>query len=106
MDQLREKHQLPITCFGVDWMGSSVAPHSSSVRKVEVVGMKGPNNFFTIFLPKKTLQEPERSRKGMHVVVCVCMFVCVCMYVCMCVCVCVCVCVSTCKCLLDSPQAL
>ena len=76
MDQLAEKHQFPITRFGIDWMGSSVAPRSSSARKVELVGMKGPNNFFTIFLPKKALQEPERTREGKHVVACVCVCVC------------------------------
>ena len=97
MDKLTKKHQLPITRFGIDWMDLSVAPHSSSACKVELVGMKGPNNFFTIFLPKKPLQEPERSREGTHVVACVCVCVCMCVlvhvsvHVCVCVCVCVCV---------------
>ena len=75
MDQLTEKHQLPVTRFGLEWMGSSVTPFSPSVRKIELLGMKGPNNFFTIFLPKKALQEPERNREGMHVVASV--FMCV-----------------------------
>ena len=75
MDQLTEKHQLPVTRFGLEWMGSSVTPLSSSVCRIELLGMKGPFNFFTIFLPKKALQEPERSREGMHVVACVCMCV-------------------------------
>ena len=79
MDQLTEKHQLPVTRFGLEWMGSSVTPQSSSVRRIELLGMKGPNNFFTIFLPKKALQEPERNREGMH---CSCL----CVYVCVCVC--------------------
>ena len=72
VDQLTEKHQLPVTRFGVEWMVSSDTPLTGSVRRVELVGMKGPNNFFTIFLPKKALQEPERSREGMCVCVCVC----------------------------------
>ena len=79
MDQLTEKHQLPITRFGIEWMGSSDTPQSSIVRRIELLGMKGPNNFFTIFLPKKSLQEPERSREGMHVGAYVCMCVGLCM---------------------------
>ena len=98
VDQLTEKHQLPITRFGIEWMlGSSDTPLTGSFHTIELVGMKGPNNFFTIFLPKKALQEPERSRKGMHVVACVCMCVRLCvqaMPVCVCVCVCVCACVK------------
>ena len=75
MDQLTKKHQLPVTRFGIEWMGSSDTPQSSIVRRIELLGMKGPNNFFTIFLPKKALQEAERSKEGMHVVACVCMCV-------------------------------
>ena len=93
MDQLTEKNQLPVTRFGLEWMGSSVTPFSSSVRKIELLGMKGPLNFFTIFLPKKALQEPERSREGMHVIACVCTCVCLCVSTCKCVCVYVIVCV-------------
>ena len=81
MDQLTDKHQLPVTRFGLEWMGSSVTPFSPSVRKIELLGMKGPNNFFTIFLPKKALQEPERNKEGMHVVTCVRMSVGLCMLV-------------------------
>ena len=75
VDQLTEKHQLPVTRFGIEWMGPSVTPLSSSVRRVELLGMKGPLNFFSIFLSKKALQEPESSKEGMHVVTCVCMCV-------------------------------
>ena len=87
VDQLTEKHQLPVTRFGLEWMSSSVTPFSSSVRRIELLGMKRPNNFFTIFLPKKTLQEPERSREGMHVylLACACVFVCVCKHIQVCV---------------------
>ena len=77
VDQLTEKHQLPVTRFGIEWMGLSVTPLSSSVCRIDLLGMKGPFNFFTIFLPKKALQEPERSRKGMDVLAYVCVCVCV-----------------------------
>ena len=69
VDQIKKKDRLLITRFGIDWMGSSVSPRSSSARKIELVGMKGSLNFFTIFLPRKAVQEPERNREGMHVYV-------------------------------------
>ena len=84
MDQLTEKHQLPSTRFGIKWMVSSVTAHSSSVRRIDLLGIRGPNNYFTIFLPKKALQEAERNREGMVIF----------LLVCLCVCVCVCVCVQ------------
>ena len=96
MDQLTEKHRLPFTRFGIDWIGSSVSLRSSSARRIELVGMKGSYNFFTIFLPKKAVQGQERNREGARVdVFCVykCLHVHVCLYVCVYVCVCVCVCV-------------
>ena len=82
MDKLTEKHRLLATRFGIDWMGSSVSPRSSSARRIELVGMKGSHNFFTIFLPKKTVQELERSREGMHVHVVTFVFLCVCVLLC------------------------
>ena len=79
MDQLTEKKQLPSTRFGIEWMGSFVTARSSSVRRIDLLGIKGPNNYFTIFLPKKALQEPERNDEGT-----VCMYS---LFVCVCVCV-------------------
>ena len=81
VDKLTEKDRLLITRFGIDWMGSSVSPHSSSARRIVLVGMKGSHNFFTIFLSKKAVQEPERNREGicLHVVACVCVWVSVCL---------------------------
>ena len=70
VDQLKKKDRLLITRFGIDWLGSSVSPHSSSARKIELVGMKGSLNFFTIFLPGKVVQEPERNREG----TCMCVY--------------------------------
>ena len=80
VDQLTEKDRLLITRFGIDWMGSSVSPRSSSAHRIVLVGMKGSHNFFTIFLPKKAVLEPERNREGicLHVVACVWMCVCLC----------------------------
>ena len=66
VDQLTEKDNIPVTHFGIEWTGSSVATHCSTVCKIKLLGMKGPGNYFTIFLPQKGL-EPERKREGMHV---------------------------------------
>ena len=65
MDQVTEKDRLLITRLGIDWTGSSVSPRSSSARRILLVGMKGSHNFFTIFLPKKAVQEPEKNREGL-----------------------------------------
>ena len=77
VDQLTEKDRLLVTRFGIDWMGSSVSPRSSSARRIVLVGMKGSHNFFTIFLPKKAVQEPKRNREGMclNVVAFICGYV-------------------------------
>ena len=69
MDQLKKKHNLLITRLGIDWMGASVSSRSSSARKIELVGMKGSHNFFTIFLPRKAVQEPERNKEGTYMCV-------------------------------------
>ena len=87
MDKLTEKHRLPFTRFGIEWIGSSVSPRSCSVRKIELVGMQGSHNFFSIFLPQKTVLELERSKEGMLVVIVyMCSFVCESTYMCVFVC--------------------
>ena len=65
MDQLTEKHSIPVTSFGMEWIGSSDATRYSTVRKIKLLGMKGPNNYFTIFLPKEALAA-EKNKEGMH----------------------------------------
>ena len=65
MDQLTEEHNIPVTSFGMQWMGSFDTAHYSTVRKIKLLGMKGPDNDFTIFLPRKALAA-ERNREGMH----------------------------------------
>ena len=65
MDQLKEEHNVPVTSFGMEWMGSTDATRCSTVRKIKLLGMKGPDNFFTIFLPKEALAA-EKNREGMH----------------------------------------
>ena len=87
MDRLTEKCNLPFTRFGIEWRGLPVSTSSSSARKIELLGMKGPYNYFTIFLPKKAL-EPERKREGMYRYI-------QCTYLCVCVCTCI-VCVRKC----------
>ena len=63
MDQLTEEHNIPVTHFGMEWMGSSDATRCSAVRKIKLLGMKGPENYFTIFLSKKALAA-EKNREG------------------------------------------
>ena len=65
MDQLAEEHNIPVTHFGIQWVGLPDTTHCSAVRKIKLLGMKGPYNEFTIFLPKKAL-EAENNREGMH----------------------------------------
>ena len=66
MDQLTEEHNIPVTSFGIQWMGSSDATHYNTVRRIKLLGMKGPCNEFTIFLPKKCLTA-EKNREGVHI---------------------------------------
>ena len=66
VDRLTERHNIPVTHFGIEWIGSSDTIRCSTVRKIKLLGVKGPSNYFTIFLPKKAL-EPERKSEGMHV---------------------------------------
>ena len=65
MDKLTEKDNIPVTHFGMEWMGSSDATRCSTVRKIMLLGMKAPYNDFTIFLPKKALAA-EKNREGMY----------------------------------------
>ena len=60
MDKLTEKDNIPVTSFGMEWTGSSDATHCRTVRKINLLGMMGPDNYFNIFLRKKPLAE------GMH----------------------------------------
>ena len=60
MDKLTEKDNIPVTSLAMEWTGSSDATRCRTVRKIMLLGMKGPDNYFNIFLPKKPLPE------GMH----------------------------------------
>ena len=63
MDQLTEKRNIPVTHFGMEWIGSPDATCCSTVRKIKLLGMKDPENYFTIFLPKKALTR-EKNKEG------------------------------------------
>ena len=65
MDQLTEEHNIPATHFGMEWMGSSDVARCSTVRKINLLGMKAPYNDFTIFLPQKALAA-EKNKEGIH----------------------------------------
>ena len=64
VDRLTEEHNIPVTHFGIEWTGHPEILRST-VRKIKLLGMKGPDNYFTIFLSRKTL-EPAKKRDGMH----------------------------------------
>ena len=66
MDQLTEEHNIPVAHFGMEWMGSCDTIPFSRVRKIKLLGMKGPDNHFTIVLPKKAL-EARKKREGRHI---------------------------------------
>ena len=72
VDQLTKEDNIPVTHFGIEWMASSVTTRCSTVRKIELDGMKGPYNYFNIFLPRKT-PEPEKKREGVHAH-CMCLY--------------------------------
>ena len=63
VDQLTEEHNIPVTSFGIQWLGSSDTTLYKTVRKIKLLGMKGPDNYFSIFLPKKVLPT-EKSTEG------------------------------------------
>ena len=63
MDQITGEHNIPVSHFGMEWMGSFDATRCSTVRKIMLLGMKGPENYFTIFLPKKSLAA-AKSKEG------------------------------------------
>ena len=66
VDQLTEKHNFPFTRFGIEWRGSSFTPRFCTACRIQLLGMKVPYNYFTIFLPPKAL-EPDRNKEGTHV---------------------------------------
>ena len=76
MDQLTGKHQHPVIRFGIEWMlGSSDTPLTGSIRRIELVGMKGPNKFFTLFSsPRKLCRNHRGTGK-------VCIYSCLCVHV-------------------------
>ena len=65
MDQLTNKDTIPVTSFGIQWMGSADTAHYNTVRKIKLLGMKGPYNYFTIFLPKEA-PAAEKNKEGMY----------------------------------------
>ena len=66
MDQLTEDHNIPVTHFGLEWIGSADVSRCSTVRKIKLLGMKGPYNYFNIFLPKKALEAKKDKEGTLH----------------------------------------
>ena len=63
VDKLTEESHLPFSRIGIQWKGSSARCCPGFVRRINLIGMKGPDNYFQIFLSEEALQ-PERSREG------------------------------------------
>ena len=67
VDKLKKPTVLPFSHIGIQWKGSpatTCTPYGF-VRRVNLVGMNGPDNFFTIFLPEEAVQ-PQQSQEGVQ----------------------------------------
>ena len=69
VDKLKKPSTLPVSHIGILWKGSSTTAPSSFVRKINLLGMKGPDNYFSIFLPEEAVQT-KKNQEGL----CVCGF--------------------------------
>ena len=73
VDRLTMASKLPIARIGIRWKGSTASPTTSTVRRINIIGTKNPDDYFTIFLPRKPTRRAN-VRQG----VCLCMHVCGC----------------------------
>ena len=69
VDRLTKTSILPVSHIGILWKGSSATASSSFARRINLLGMKGPDNYFSIFLPEEDIL-PEKKAEGL----CVCMY--------------------------------
>ena len=63
MDKLKKPPILLVSQIGIEWKGSSAAAPSGFVRRVNLLGMEGPDNYFKIFLSEKAVQL-QQSQEG------------------------------------------
>ena len=64
VDKLTERSRLPFSRIGIEWKGSSATGRPGFVRRIDLTGMKSPDNYFEIFLSEEAVQQ-ERSGEGM-----------------------------------------
>ena len=73
-DKLKKPTVLPFSHIGIQWKGSPAITPSGFVRKINLLGMTGPDNYFNIFLPEEAVKA-QQSQEGVQ-------YVCVCLYAC------------------------
>ena len=63
VDKLKKPPTLLVSHIGIQWKGTSATTPSGFVRRINLLGMNGPDNYFTIFLPEEAVQ-PQPSQEG------------------------------------------
>ena len=76
VDRLTKTSTLPVSHIGMRWKSSSVPAQSGVARRIDLLGMKGRHNYFSIFLPEETVQLEKNKDLGE----CLCACVCVCLH--------------------------
>ena len=64
VDQLTEKSHFRRTRVSVNWNGLDPAARSICAGKIDILGMKGDENFFNISIPKEPLPT-QQNAEGM-----------------------------------------
>ena len=66
MDRLKEKSHFDRTRISINWTGLDPTTRSTHAGKIDILGMKGDENFFNISIPEEQL--PTRwKREGTNV---------------------------------------
>ena len=65
VDKVKKPTVLPFSHIGIQWKGPSATTPYGFVRRVDLMGMNGPDNYFNIFLPEEAVQ-PQQSQEGVQ----------------------------------------
>ena len=69
VDQLTEESHFRSTHISVNWSGLDPTGRSICAGKIDLLGMKGDENFFNISVPKEPLPT-QQNAEGMSVCLC------------------------------------